>query len=340
MNNSDEWGDRIEIGLLEPAIRDPLGPELARVLRIIAASGLRELSSVKLRADARVVHQKYSGSLCASQDFLLCRLEMAGQSLTYAQYMAPELLCPPRGDRPIPMFARDTFRRVQDLVEDLRQAETLADHPRRTELLQRVDQVIEACRTRGFGRGVARVDDPLAIRLSALVESAVPDERIFMRCVQAHESIFDAGVVLTSQAIEAVSHGEVAEAIVALQWLESLEQLFTPLLRLLLAMSLDAWLALRPIIVLPSAIQGTRYHAFKANLPELARILDHPRVPRWERPNVPRCAELVQSTTALLRRWGHMHLGVVKKYTPGVSEGKSWQEKQVDYPQVVQGGSM
>ncbi len=315
--------------LLASAIRNPAGTEMERLLRIIDTHGLRNLSSGGLRATAHAVRQSYQGTIAPSLDFLLHRLETAGHPQTYSAYMATELLCRPRGDRPIPVFARSIFRSIQDLAEDLRQTETLADHPRRPELLLRVDQVVDECRTRGFGPGVIPSNDPFAVRLSAMPESDVRDERIFQRTVQSHELVFHAGVVLSSQAIEAVSHGFVAEAIVALQYLVSLEELFTPLLRLLKAMSVEDWLVLRNYIVLPSAIQGTRYHTLKANLPELARILDHPRVFSLEQPNVPRGAELVKRTEGLLKLWERMHFGVVKKYTPDDSEGKLWQQRQV-----------
>jgi hypothetical protein len=308
--------------------------ELERLLAIIRCEGVYQFGSGGLREAATLLQQEQEGHSQAVH-WLLKRLQHAGLPPSYPCYIATEVLTAAWPEAlGSAQAGRNTLRLLYDLVASLLEVPELADHPRREVLEQRAHAIMEQCREHTFSHHFPDCPIENVVKVSLLPESPVRDELIFMRVVQSTELVFTAASRLAAKALEAIAYSDALEALCALHWLVCMETYLLPFLRLLSPMSIENWLAFRPLIVRPSAIQSIAFHDLSTHLSELSRVVNHPRYAREQRAYLPCCQELLNTSVRHLHVWYRAHTQIASKYSRSRTsssakpEGVNWLEQQ------------
>ncbi len=318
---------------LKAAVLAPDGADMHALLGQLRSQGVYGLRSSELQAACTTILDEQGDELPEALRWWVKRLQNAGLPPSYPDYLGLAALTAGCDLTPgSPQRAQQTLRLIHDLWSHLLEVPELQDHPRRAMLECRTAELLEVCRTYIFCRVPADGPAGWVVALSLVPESAVRDELIFLRVVQSTELVFDTATTLAGRAIEGVAYSHALEALVALHWMACLERLLLPLLRLLAPMGVEQWLAFRPLIVQPSAIQSMSFHGLVGQLNELNRILDHPRYPAEQRRYVPACRELLDHAMGELQTWYRAHTQIAAKYGQATRdfrpEGVRWLEKQ------------
>jgi hypothetical protein len=195
-----------------------------------------------------------------------------------------------------------------------------------------VGNIVEQCREYTFSRIPPNSPPENVVIVSLLPESAVTDELIFMRVVQGSELCFSAASWLAARVLEAIAYSDALSVQGALHWIVCLEHFLLPLLKLLAPMSVENWLAFRPLIVRPSAIQSQSFHNLSTHLNEIQRVLQHPRYIAMQQVYLPCCQDLLHQAINRLQTWYKAHLKIAAKYSgaskDNMPDGVRWLEAQ------------
>lgn len=330
------WIERPEDAVLD---------ELARSLR---GTGLLEATGPRVRdlATRAAAHAESESAPHPASFAVLSRLGSTGPAPPpYLDYIGWPLLAPLLPESRDAGLASGVLRLLHEVADELRDEELLArlEEGRRNRLVRVVTDFQARCRDLSAGLPVSRAhpDQALRVRVSALPESDLGEEVVFIRVLQATEVLFAAIAELLAEVADQVRVGHLAWGIPYLYAALPLADLLHQPLRFLAAMSVERWQELRPIIEENSAIHASHLHTVEATLPIVSRLQSHPRVVAHERDLVPVHEAAVDQVTESLRRWYHAHTRLACKYLvcPGgyLSDGAEWLRSQDD---VALGGEI
>jgi tryptophan 2,3-dioxygenase len=137
---------------------------------------------------------------------------------------------------------------------------------------------------------------------------------MFMAVTQSCETLFDGAAELRQRAAEAVDYADAAHAEfnlhMAARILASLQSAGRPLS----AMTVTAWLDIRPAIVDPSAIQSHNFQTIRTLLRGLPRRMAHDRYRATERQRLPAVFDALENVVEAVRRWSDQHFGFAHRY--------------------------
>ncbi|MFE7439433.1 hypothetical protein ACFU7X_03040 [Streptomyces chartreusis] len=311
--------------------------QLLEIYAVLQRLGHRDASSAEMRAVAQE-NLRDGSHADPLHDWLLRRLQ-SSQPPTFDAYTGESVtrLAVTDGD-PLITLA-NVAEVVSELLGGLLREDFLVrlSDEQRTRVQGRIEKLLDQVRDLQVRVGAeprvhyAVGSVPEVVERLLVPESAVPEEIVFLRIVQATNVIFYAVANLLKAARSAAALGDLAGAALLLDRAFPTARLLQPLAGAHSLIPTDIWHSFRPLIVEPSALQGENFPDLVVEVTvlvnEAQRIMSNPRIPEDRRAFEPLCTALLADVNEAVDRWHSAHAPMTKSKN-GEGEGSRWLEEQ------------